>query len=65
MNGFLHTVLATLTAKDMSITSTKENIGKTGITLDWICRDDKTKDLLIILPGLTGSVKDTYILVKI
>jgi predicted alpha/beta-fold hydrolase len=61
LNGFLHTVVASFLPQNDSLESTCERIGTTGITVDWIARDPKSKVLLLIMPGLTGSVHDRYI----
>lgn len=41
LNGFLHTVVASFLPRDKTLTSTKELIGTTGISVDWVCRDIK------------------------
>ena len=42
----------------------RENIGKNGVCLDWVKYEEintENSPILIIFPGLTGSIKDTYI----
>ncbi|MCQ2817859.1 MAG: hypothetical protein MJ252_11395 [archaeon] len=45
--------------------SKRELIGEDGVCIDWVSSDDnpnrKGNKILIIVPGLTGGIKDTYI----
>ena len=56
LNGFLHTIISVILPCDKTIKSINEKIEDTGISIDWILRDESDKNLFMILPGLTGNV---------
>jgi len=68
LNGFLHTILASIRRPLENHTSNNEKVGDFGISVDWIDKGkgiDRHKPLLFIMPGLTGKVTDRYILMII
>ena len=48
MNGFLHTIISVILPCDKKIKSINEKIEDTGISIDWIVRDESDKNLFMI-----------------
>ena len=49
----------------VKVTVNREYVGENGVVLDWVNYegiDTKNKPVFVILPGLTGSVKDPYVI---
>lgn len=67
LNPFQLVLLASsIVTPKQKVKVTRQNIGECGVTLDWVeyegISNDRTKPILIILPGLTGGVKDAYVM---